>query len=203
MFYKTAFLVLLLCTFAHASNVPQAANTVGMGGNSNLDGGLAGVKGLQCNIPFTTHTATVCFSTGTGGATANNYLSGVVQGPQGANSIGQGTSGSFYQVSSGKVAFMCGYYSLSGVAANTHTVSFGYSTTVPASLNTATVPTGPVYFSGAANLYQTFNTGSASQRVYVPYKKQYPASSFPWIQTGTAGQIYEYCADIYEVTASP
>ncbi len=201
--YLTVFLLWLMAAPVFAGSVPQAANFIGLGGNANLDAGITGgVKGIQCGIPFTTHTATVCFGR-TEGSTLQNFVSGVVQGPQGADYIGQGTSGSFYRVSAGKTAFACGYYSLSGSAPSSNQVGFGYSTSVPASLNTSTTPTGSVFFSGTEDLYSSVNTGASNNRVYVPYKMQFPPGSFPWIQTGTAGVVYEYCADVFEVAPSP
>ncbi len=149
--------------------------------------------------PFNVATmGTICLNTW-GGATTNNYVSFVVMGKQGSGFIGQGTTGSFYQVSAGKTAVAYGYKQLSGGVVNSQLFHFGYSTSVPAGLNTATVPTGPFYYSGTVNKYGLYNSSVSGVWAFTPITLTFPAGSFPWIQTETNGQLYTICMDIEEI----
>ena len=154
--------------------------------NGSGAGSAAGPSGVT---PIGLNVCTVYAGTGPGGATANNYCVFIPQ----SGTFGEGAHGTAndaYKVSAGKTGISHGFYWLSAGAANAALVSFGYSTSIPASINTATVPTGPVYFSGAVSTSNFFNAQAANTLTWYPLPMQFPAGAYPWIQTYTVGQNY-------------
>jgi len=165
---------------------PVAASTLAIGGYN----GALGSTQTGGNTPISA--ATFMIAKFISSATANNHCALI---PSGA--VGAGTAGAQYKVSASKTFVSPGFYWTSSLAVNTSFIGFGYGTAALIALDTATAPTGAVYYSGATTVRQFNNVSGATGFVpvlalqWMPFPMSFPANSFPFFQTMVnADQLY-------------
>lgn len=95
---------------------------------------------------------------------------------------GSKTSTGQYQVPSGKKFKSC---SISFYANNLNSpLALGYGTAALIADDTATAPTGVIYYSSGTGIASLFS-GAATTRSEYPFYAEFPALSYPFIQTQT------------------
>lgn len=157
---KLLLALLLLASSAFATTIPQAANIAQFGG--------LGASFPFINIPIGAASNVVTLIMGSGGVTAGHFYEFIK-----ANSPGSTTQ---YQVPSGKTFTAYGIMFESTLADST---ILGYGTAALASEDTATPPTGVVYYA-ATSTGATFITHPASAYQSIPISVSFPALSYPF-----------------------
>jgi hypothetical protein len=91
-----------------------------------------------------------------------------------------------YQVNAAKHFYACGIF----VYTNTANIQFtvGYGTAALGSDNTGTPPTGAVYFSSGSGVSSLYTDATGWN--FYPLFADFPASSYPFIKTGTSANNY-------------
>lgn len=173
-----AFILFSISSFA--ANVPQAANVIQGGFVTN--GAIPAVS-----FPPGAVSKRVMLTSGFPGTTANNFYVLTAMGSQGQ-----------YQVTTGKTLH-CVNLRIGTDTAQDYL--FGYGTAALAAHDTATAPTGAVYYGPNVNPPQggiTFLAGAKGTYVSMPTYIPFPADSFPFVKVGASSVSFSMLLDCYE-----